>query len=493
MRRLLGVIFLVFISVIATKAAVVITEHDVDPAVIDYKNATIVNLARIKIKEIPKNYFRNLNLDLSLLRITNSELKRIDEHAFDGLDHLNRLELSNDQISALEPKTFANLKGLELLQLKSNKLRNVSLVLNYLQEIVLSNNEIDQLREDFLSGDNIVFVDLSSNRLSRLEYSLKPLRKLDTIKISKNRITEIKPEVFAYNENLFRVYASGNLLNSTDGLRMKQLKTLDVSSNIFTRLENDSFAGMIFLDELLLNGNKIREIGDAFAETKELQYLDLSDNEIAKIDPSAFRNNQYLSKLLLASNKLTQLKPFSSQLRHLTVLDLSHNYLESVDDAFFEPIEKLEILNLSFNRLTIIGDLLRPLESLASLDLSSNRLEFDENTIRWNSHLHNLNVSSNGLDLRLSALTNNSQLKNIDLSKNNITDFCDMDFSLKVVSIDLSSNRISNLNCFKKNILPFMTIDFRQNPLSCDPDFDDVIAHFILMHSSPLNVKGPHK
>ncbi|KAL0268330.1 UNVERIFIED_CONTAM: hypothetical protein PYX00_010315 [Menopon gallinae] len=492
MHRFLVVTLLVFLSTFATEAADVISQHDVDPAEIDYQNATVVNLKSIKIQEIPKNYFKDLNLDLSLLRIVNSNLQRIDEHAFDGLDHLNLLELSNDKITRLEPKTFANLKGLELLQLKSNRLRDVSLVLNNVQEIGLARNEISEIRKDFLSGNSIAFIDLSWNQIDRLEHSMKSLVNLDTIKISENAMTEIEPRVFAENKNLFRIYASGNMLKSTDGLKVKQLRTLDISSNKFTRLENDSFAGMVFLEQLLLNGNMISEIDDAFAELTNLLYLDLSDNMISEIDPGMFRNNQYLTKLELSKNKLTELKPFKRTLRHLTVLDLSHNFLESIDNSFFQWMDKLEILNLSFNRLTSIGDSLRPLTSLVSLDLSSNSLEFGADTIRSNVKLHNLNISSNGLDLKLSYLANNSQLKNVDLSNNNITDFCDLDFSLNVFAIDLSNNRISNLNCFKKNILPFAIIDIRQNPLSCDQDFDDVIAHFILMNASPYNIRDSH-
>lgn len=146
-----------------------------------------------------------------------------------------------------------------------------------------------------------VHLDLSHNLLTRLEAGdLAGLRRLETLRLSHNRIAAIQPGAFSN--------ASGSLL-----------RHLDLSSNRLQALERHFFEELPGLEELLL-----------------------FDNRIAAVDQKALEGLGNLRKAYLSHNRLTDF-PFFTLSRdshpHLALLDLSSNRLPHlpVDDVIGLP------------------------------------------------------------------------------------------------------------------------------------------------------------
>ncbi|XP_074861389.1 amphoterin-induced protein 3 [Carettochelys insculpta] len=141
-------------------------------------------------------------------------------------------------------------------------------------------------------------LDLSHNDLFQLHSRwLAALPRLQALRLSHNRITDLSPQA---------------LHNAT------ALRHLDMSSNHLRAVEKHYFEALLRLEELLLY-----------------------NNWIVRVDEQAFVQLSSLQKLYLSWNNLTQF-PFSSMqgLNHpnLTTLDLSTNNLSSI------PIEEVAAL-----------------------------------------------------------------------------------------------------------------------------------------------------
>lgn len=84
------------------------------------------------------------------------------------------------------------------------------------------------------------------------------------------------------------------------------LKKLDLSYNKIEELSSNQFAHLKQLEDLYLNGNKIKRLDDwVFSRLVSLQKLDLWNNEIENISISAFENLDNLSELNLLNNKFS--------------------------------------------------------------------------------------------------------------------------------------------------------------------------------------------
>ena len=114
---------------------------------------------------------------------------------------------------------------------------------------------ITEIPEYFFEGmDNLVFLDLSGNRLKSLPDSIGNLIKLEKLNLSGNRLTSLPDSI-------------GNLTN---------LKRLDLSRNKLRSLP-DSIGNLTSLESLNLEINKLRSLPNLEALT-DLAYLNISFN-----------------------------------------------------------------------------------------------------------------------------------------------------------------------------------------------------------------------
>lgn len=198
--------------------------------------------------------FRHLR-SVVVLQIIFSNLKELEVGAFQGLCELINLYICYHKIEFLEPKIFDDLKQLEMLNLENGKLRvlrNIFTVPRKISYFNLNNNEI----EIFEGMENLQakFLLLQNNRLRKVFINSAT----HTALLNNNSIEKLE---CAESLNVVYFYATHNALSSFDCFcQMRNLETLDLSFNRFTKIPENLMAFFATLKFLQLDGNEIPEL-----------------------------------------------------------------------------------------------------------------------------------------------------------------------------------------------------------------------------------------
>lgn len=264
-------------------------------------------LRKNKIKIITKGVFNSL-ANLKVLDISSNLLEEIEENSFHGLTKMEKiilssnhltylsesvfvsqkqikyLDLSGNQFNVLNESIFSNMSELETLLLNDTNLKSFwsfpSAVAKNIEKVYLNDNSIKAL-DGF--GKNIKFIELSSNHISELNFSL-PLF-ATYINLGCNKIKQIEKNTFSGFNNLTTLNLTHN---SIDFLLLGTFKdlgnltSLDLSSNFLTEIKFGIFHGLRNLLVLKLNDNKFKQLpGQIFYELLNLTDLDISENELS--------------------------------------------------------------------------------------------------------------------------------------------------------------------------------------------------------------------
>jgi Leucine-rich repeat (LRR) protein len=117
-----------------------------------------------------------------------------------------------------------------------------------------------------------------------------------------------------------------------------------------------------------------------------LQWLDLSHNIISEMEFDTFRNIRKLQVLQLSHNNLMDLPTdIFRNVREMRVIDLSYNMFRSLNDNVFSS-EGMEILDLSHNHFTKIP--IASMSNIAAMTLCE--LDLSHNVI---SAIHSMDLS----------------------------------------------------------------------------------------------------
>ena len=178
--------------------------------------------------------------------------------------------------------------------------------------------------------------------------------RLSTLHLSRNRLTELPPELFA---------------------DLPRLSNLYLDNNDLTRLPPDLLADVPDLISLRLNGNRLHQ-APRFAHSASLRYLYLASNDLVRLPEDPFGEMKELMRLDLSSNRLSRLpsRAFSGMAK-LTILNLHGNRLSGIPPGSFDGMESLGSLILARNRIgKLPSDLFAGLTRINYLDCSGNPL-----------------------------------------------------------------------------------------------------------------------
>jgi len=147
--------------------------------------------------------------------------------------------------------------------------------------------------------------------------------KLKTLDLSKNTITTVNENAFIHN---------------------KELIYLSLDENKISTLQPNTFKPLTKITYLGLRGNKIKSLNQLWFETlSNLKYLDLGANGITDLPKNIFSHLGNLRKLYLDNNKLTTIHSDSFGAgRELSEIHLDYNKINSIDEKIVDntPVQR---------------------------------------------------------------------------------------------------------------------------------------------------------
>nr|XP_011469225.1 PREDICTED: receptor-like protein kinase 2 [Fragaria vesca subsp. vesca] len=409
-----------------------------------------------------------------------------------NLTGLEKLHLSDIDISSSIPDTLANLSHLTSLVLEncslSGKLPFSLSNLRHLFYLDLSLNNISgQTPPSFGNLTRLTDLWLGSNQLSgHIPASFGNLTRLTDLSLGSNQLSGPIPASFGNLTRLTNIWLGSNQLSGPIPAslgNLSRLTTLLLYSNQLSGPIPASLENLSRLTSLWLGSNNFNSsIPPSLFNLVNLRSLDLMDNNWnSTIEFHKFLKLQNLTDLWLSGNKLEVLMGSTSMNNTTTV------------------VPKFENLILRGCNISEFPDFLRSQDSLRQLDLSGNRLHggvpkwmwnmstqtlgelvvshnfllgFDRppSTIPW-VNLEWLDLASNSLVGEISSLIcNASTLNYVDLSDNRVSGVLPQ--CLRVSSNDLQYLNLGNNNSTGKvspqicNLTKLSYLDLSSNKLS---------------------------
>ncbi|XP_063626474.1 toll-like receptor 3 [Cydia splendana] len=458
-----------------------------------------IDLSYNAISSIPNNYFRQFP-DLLHLDLSHNYIKSFDILTFEGITQLQKLYVSDNEITklgvvfarfefmkelvldhnyltSLEESNFDKMSKLEKLNISSNTLASIGDAsfnhLVELQELDLSNNTISTITKPiFQHNTNLQSLDISSNKITKIEPGSFEGKSIEDFKVHNNpiagslikntfqgicvdkldlssaNVTELGPELFEgqfQSLNFSRNFISK--IHKTTFYKLELLTELDLSYNQLQDIEFDT-SNLYNLSYFYINNNKIKKIrNDTFKSLTALKVVDLSNNAIENIEILSFQNLKELESLNLNNNPLVEVIPphMFSGLALTTELDFTNSKIKTIQNNAFNGMESLKKFNSTHSKISVLEfNTFNGTGSIEVLDLSYNQIEsfsINNTNIKFVKDLYlQYNKLQHVTDQTFSGLSN---LSSLSLKGNNLINiengaFLDLNNLLK---LDISANK----------------------------------------------------
>lgn len=201
---------------------------------------------------------------LQKLDLSNNPIVALDTQSLEPLNDLRVLNMSNGRLELLEPRVFASLANLTSLDLSSNRVRVLSAAafsgLRALQNLDLSNNQIEHVSDD--EPD----VMMSNDCLFQLHLEmLVDSRRLQHLDLTANRVAQIVAGTFKrLDESLLHLSLANNSLRDLTSAafgELRSLQSLDLGGNTIVTLVGPQLEGLVALQTLRLDRSvELREL-----------------------------------------------------------------------------------------------------------------------------------------------------------------------------------------------------------------------------------------
>ncbi|KAG0016177.1 cysteinyl-tRNA synthetase, partial [Entomortierella chlamydospora] len=364
-----------------------------------FQNLRTINLSSNNFKKFPDILCSVISLEELDLSFNDIGGIPVD---ISNLVRLKKLLLYGNKIMPYLPKSMESLVSLRKLDIRQNGLLNLDvlndlpaleeLLVDYNTNVILNNTFRALVRASIVkcnmadvnlrgTGDTLVFLDLSSNKLSNLVPGFfEHLRCLETLKLDNNSISSI-PSTISMLKKLRTLSVANNSLSSLPDeiAQLDSLIELDIHSNSIGELPASIWK--CSLNSLNATSNLLESFPDP-PESNTPQSVPAngvlfssssSMTTLCDIDPQT--GAQLTSKPLPVPPSITSNTTSSNLANTLETLCLGDNHLP--DDVFYalSHFVSLKILNLSHNSITEIPRGQIPNQShLSELYLSGNQL-----------------------------------------------------------------------------------------------------------------------
>ncbi len=268
-------------------------------------------LSRNRLSRLDGQLLANLP-SLSILALDNNLIERIEPEAFANTTHLQDLNLSGNYLPAV-PVALTPLIQLQSLDLGENRIvgfdHNVVAGMKELSSLRLLDNHIGNIsRSTFASLPSLRILNLSKNQISSVEegaFSQNLL--LQAVRFDANELTDLSG-LFHSLPNLVWLNVSDNRLAHFDySLIPKSLQWLDMHLNHIPELGNYfQLDDQLSLQTLDASFNRLTEL-TASMLPDSLQVLSLNDNLISSVQPYTFFRKDNLTRVDLYANHISDL------------------------------------------------------------------------------------------------------------------------------------------------------------------------------------------
>ncbi len=233
-----------------------------------------------------------------------------------------------------------------------------------LKQIEAKRNELTYEGIDLSGAPNLVTLDLSYNKITRLD--LRDFKKMTNFTANHNELlatvlfpngsTELRnidmsdgdiTHFYPVSPNLrYLNLANGSLLELELGNNYPELRDVDVSGNI--GVTSIDVTQQTKLEKLFIKGTKITELN--LINNPELIMLDASNTDIAKLDLSSNKN---ITTLELSDSKLSRLNV--SNLANLQTINIDNTKIQRVDLSHQRFLRSVSVRNTGIQFLDMHG------------------------------------------------------------------------------------------------------------------------------------------
>ncbi|XP_073359051.1 tyrosine-sulfated glycopeptide receptor 1-like [Aegilops tauschii subsp. strangulata] len=225
------------------------------------------------------------------------------------------------------------------------------------------------------SSPSLTVLDLCFNKFSgSIPQGVGDCSKLRVLRTGDNYLSGTLPdELFNAISLEYLSFANNDLhgvLDTANTVNLRNLTTLDLGGNRFSRKIPDYIGQLKRLEEFHLNNNNMSgELPSALSNCTNLMTIDLKSNGLSgELTNVNFSNLPNLKKLDLWSSKFTGTVPESMySCSNLTALRLSRNNLHGQLSSRIGNLKHLSFLSLSNNKFTNITNALHILQSSKNL------------------------------------------------------------------------------------------------------------------------------
>jgi Leucine-rich repeat (LRR) protein len=314
--------------------------------------------------------------DLVRLDLRANRLTAIGSSTFDGLSALRYLRLDDNSISLIDQRAFSPLERLSYLAMKANPL-GTGVRFNFrspfLTYIDMSECQLDRVPRGL--PPTVRYLQLRRNRIRKLDARslVDCSRDLNILVLDENELDEIEDGALAPASGLQQMWLNGNRLRTIPHPLPVGLQKLFMDSN---RLEGLVGRDLISAPITSSSSGRSASLDDDNVDS-QLTTVSLMSNNISTVSSDAFRMLPRLQSLDLGANRIRRLMTgtFSQSNARLRTLSLSNNPIDTIEPRTFEGLTDLETLSLSYvvsSDVSVDGDAFADdMPSLRRLDLDS--------------------------------------------------------------------------------------------------------------------------
>ncbi|KAA0707803.1 Leucine-rich repeats and immunoglobulin-like domains protein 1 [Triplophysa tibetana] len=376
---------------------------------------------------------QNCTCTLDTTDCSNLDMTDVPQDLPRGTVHLN---LSHNQLAAVDTDILSNLPNLREVRLDHNELTSIPSFGDAAATIVtlyMHHNKIRRLEGSLLQNFSALeTLDLSHNDITELkDYCFPPGLRIKDLYLNNNKIVYLEFGAFKNLAGSLQVLRlSRNLLTHipVKGLELPKLTQLELSRNRLRSIEGLTFQGLSSLEVLKLQRNNISKLTDgAFFGLGQMRVLHLDFNSLREVNSGSLYGLKSLLQLYLSNNSISNLNPegwgFCEKLREL---NLSYNNLTKLSENSFAKLVNLISLRLGYNSISHITEgAFRGLNSLRTLELNHNdisgTIEDTNGAFAGLENLNKLTLFGNKIkSVAKKAFTGLESLEHLNLGENAI-------------------------------------------------------------------------